>query len=133
MRISSRQYAEGLYGALHGATPEERGGVIDRFLALIVRSRAKRLLPAILGHLERLDERATGQKRITLTLSRKASNEAAQSILPEAKRLFGAGATLRVSTDPTLIGGGVFQTETERVDASVGGRLREFKRFLEAS
>ena len=62
-RLASRDYATALLGAYHDAAAKDRPAVVRKFLELLRRQRAMRLLPRILDWLERLDDQAAGRTR----------------------------------------------------------------------
>lgn len=134
MRITSRQYAEGLYEAVKRANPADRSGVIDRFLTLLARHRRRRDTPLILGHIERIAERETGVKRIEVLAAKPLSEASKTSLESVGKNVFGGGEVLlRQKVNTALLGGALLRTESETFDASVGGRLDQLKKFLQRS
>lgn len=131
MRITSRQYAEGLYEAVKRANPADRSGVIDRFLTLLARHRRRRDTLLILGHIERIAERETGVKRIEVLAAKPLSEASKTSLESVGKNVFGGGEVLlRQKVNTALLGGALLRTENETFDASVGGRLDQLKKFL---
>ena len=132
MRITPRQYAEGLYEAVKRANPADRSGVIDRFLTLLARHRRRRDMPLVLRHIERIVERETNVKRIEVVSAKPLAVSLEASLELIGEELFdGCPVLLRQRVDATVLGGALLRTENETFDASIGGRFRQLKRFLE--
>lgn len=131
MRITTRQYAEGLAAALREAEASRWPLLLDRFFAILVRAKRRRDIPAILRQVERLEEGRTGAKLVEIVLDHPES--ARNTALEEAaKRVFDLKEADVVYRHRAGVGGGaVFRTGAETVDASLGGRLRQLRRFLE--
>lgn len=134
MRITPRQYAEGLYTSVKHAEASARPVLIDRFLALMARDRRRRDIPSIFRHIERIAEREAGAKRVDIVSARRLSEESLRILESEGKKVFGGEKILfQQKIQPNRIGGAIFRTENETFDASAGGRLGQLKQFLEKS
>lgn len=134
MRISPRQYAEGLYEAVKRVEVSARPAVIDRFLALVTRDRRRRDIPAIFRHVERIAERESGAKRVEIVSSKTLSEASLHAIEQEGKKIFQEQKILfEQKIQPKLFGGAILRTENETFDGSIGGRLGQLKQFLEKS
>jgi F0F1-type ATP synthase delta subunit len=132
MRITPRQYAEGLYESVKYAEVSARSALIDRFLALLSRDRRRRDIPFVFRHIERIAEREAGMRRVEIVSSKPLLEASLHAIEREGKKIFGEEKILfQQKIRPGLLGGAKFQTENETLDASVGGRLQQFKQFLE--
>ena len=132
MRITARQYAEGLYEAVKRAGSENLPGVVDRFLALLVRDRRGRDVTLVLRHLERIVERETGVKQVEVVSAVPLSETSEESLKAAGKRVFGGGKMLlKQKTNRAILGGAVLRTENEIFDASIGGRLGQLGRFIQ--
>ena len=134
MRITSRQYAEGLYEAVKRANPADRSGVIDRFLTLLARHRRRRDTMLVLRHVERIVEQETNVKCIDVISAKPLSDASMVSLKSVGKNVFGGGEVLlRQKVNTALFGGALLRTENETFDASIGGRLDQLKKFLQRS
>lgn len=131
MRITSRQYAEGLYEAVRHAESSARPAMIDRFLARMARDRRRRDIPFVFRHIERIAEREAGAKRVEIVSSKTLSEASLHAIEQEGKKIFGEEKILfQQKIQPKLFGGAILRTENETFDGSVGGRFVQLKRFL---
>ncbi len=134
MRITARQYAQGLYEAVKHAESTNRPSMIDRFLALLVRDRRRRDIPLVFRHIERIAERETEVKRIEVVSAMPLSETVEASLKVVGKSVFGGEKVLlQQKINKTLLGGAVLRTEDETFDASISGRLGQLKQFLEKS
>ncbi len=134
MRITARQYAEGLYESVKNAEALNRPALIDRFLELMTRDRRRRDIPLVFRRIERIAEREAGAKRVEIVSSKTLSEASLHAIEREGKKIFGEEKILfQQKIRSGLLGGAKFQTENETFDASIGGRLRQLKQFLEKS
>ena len=134
MRITPRQYAEGLYEAVKRANPADRSGVIDRFLTLLARHRRRRDTMLVLRHVERIVEQETNVKCIDVISAKPLSDASMVSLKSVGKNVFGGGEVLlRQKVNTALFGGALLRTENETFDASIGGRLDQLKKFLQRS
>lgn len=134
MRITPRQYAEGLYEAVKRANPADRSDVIDRFLTLLARHRRRRDTMLVLRHVERIVEQETNVKCIDIVSAKPLSDASMVSLKSVGKNVFGGGEVLlRQKMNATLLGGALLRTENETFDASIGGRLDQLKKFLQRS
>ncbi len=134
MRITPRQYAEGLYEAVKHAEASDWAKCIDRFLVMLTRDRRRRDIPLILRHLDRIAERETGIKFVDVVSARPLPAESKGSLERVGKNLFGGEEVrLRQKVSSLLLGGVLLQTENETFDVSIGGRFGQLKQFLEKS
>lgn len=134
MRITPRQYAEGLYASVQCAEASARPALIDRFLAVMARDRRRRDIPAVFRHIERIAEREAGVKRVEIVSAKTLSKESLREIEREGKKVFREEKILfQQKIQQNRIGGAAFRTENETFDASAGGRLGQLKQFLEKS
>lgn len=130
MRISAKQYAEGLAASLRQAAPSAQSELVDRFIRIVAKDRETKLFPAILRHMARIEEANGSGRHIKIVYARRVSSEAKEEISHEAERIFGESPVIQERIDPSVLGGAVFHVGTERVDASIKGKLREFGTFL---
>ncbi len=132
MRITTRQYAEALYGAVNDADVSARPGIIDRFLVRMARDRRRRDISLVFRHIERIAERETGVKSLEIVSARPLSEASLRAIEQEGKKIFREEKILfQQKIQPKLFGGAILRTENETFNGSIGGRLGQLKQFLE--
>lgn len=131
MRITAGQYAEALYGAVNSAEVSARPGIVDRFLARLMREGRRRDIPLVFRHIERIAERETGTARVDIVSANPLSEASLDTLKSEGEKIFGTEKiSFTQKIEPAILGGVKFQTEHETFDASARGRLRQLKRFL---
>lgn len=132
MHITTRQYAEALYGAVNDADVSARPGIIDRFLVRMARDRRRRDISLVFRHIERIAERETGVKSLEIVSARPLSEASLRAIEQEGKKIFREEKILfQQKIQPKLFGGAILRTENETFNGSIGGRLGQLKQFLE--
>lgn len=134
MRITPKQYAEGLYESIQNAEPSEQTGILDRFFALLVRERRMREIPMILAALQCIIEREGGEKRVRIRSAQALSQETIRSLAGRLSEIFGVEqVVLEQKTDANLKGGMVIETEEETLDMSIKGIVSQLKMALRNS
>lgn len=125
-RLSSRDYATALMGAWHEVSAPDRPQAVRKFLELLRRQRATKLLPRILDWIERLDDQAAGRTRVVVTGAGKLEAEALTKTLT-AK--LGAVA-VATRTDTRVMGGLAIRVGDTVVDGTVATRLQRLHNHL---
>lgn len=132
MRITPKQYAEGLYEAVRNAKPSERAGILDQFFALLVRERRMREMPAILTVLQRIVERENNDKWVSVRSVRALSHEAVRELQGRLTQVLGVQRVdIDQKVDPNLRGGMVIESEDETLDASIRGTLLQLRKHFQ--
>ncbi len=125
-RLSSRSYATALIAAWSETSVNERPGMIRRFLELLRRQRAMKLLPRILDWVNRLDDEAAGRTRVMVT---GAVDVDAHKLTKALTEKLGA-VTVTTATNPSLIGGLAIRVGDTVVDGTVATRLKKLHHHL---
>ncbi len=132
MRITPKQYAQGLLSAIDNADTDQQPVILDRFFNMIVRERRTKDFSAILHHIEREMHERDGVCSLRIVSAKPLSHETIARISPEVKRCFAVNeVSIDAKVRSSALGGAVLYSESETIDASIGGRLRSFRRFLE--
>lgn len=126
-RLSSRDYAIAVVEAWQETKAKDRPVVARKFLELLRRQRAMKLLPRILDWITRLDDQATGQTRVVVTGATKLDADSLTTML--TKKL-GAVAVSTV-TDERVIGGLAIRVGDTVVDGTVATRLQRLRSHLQ--
>jgi len=126
MKQTPRQYARALSEATDGLTDAEVAKVMPRFLALLRRSRAIKLLPRILRAFESLEQAKTGKTHIILETARAHSDDKVKGMLKEKVKDF----SLEHKVEPKLQGGAVVTIGDTRIDGSVQAALKRLRHDL---
>ena len=132
MRITPKQYAEGLYEAVQNAKPSERAEILDQFFALLVRERRMREMPAILTVLQRIVERENNEKRVSVRSARALPHEVVRELRGRLTQVFGVQRVdIDQKVDPNLRGGMVIESEDETLDVSIRGTLLQLRKHFQ--
>jgi len=132
--VTAHEYAEALMQALEHTPPNETGGVIQRFVAVVHKAGQIRLLPKISTSFERLMKEQTLAATTTVMVARKEIIETeAKHIAQAARTLAVAPETLSFAVDPTLSTGYRMRTRDKIIDASGKRALLElYQRMITA-
>ncbi len=126
-RLSSRDYATALMGAWHDAPAHDRPKVARKFLELLRRQRATKLMPRILDWIERLDDQAAGRTRVVVT---GAGTIEAEALTKTLQAKLGAVA-VATRTNERVIGGLAIRVGDTVVDGTVATRLQRLRHHLQ--
>lgn len=125
-RLSSKIYAE-LYHRSAAAVPaDQRRQVAGKFLQLLRRHRAVKLMPRILVHLQHLEDMAHKQTRVAVTATN-ANQES--SITQQLTKILGP-VVLDLTVEPALRGGLVLRVGDDEIDGSLRTRLHRLHHHL---
>ncbi|MBI3495121.1 ATP synthase F1 subunit delta [Candidatus Berkelbacteria bacterium] len=124
MKITSRGLAQALYHAVV-SEPKRVRAICENFLAYLHRQGRRNSLPAVLTHLEAIDEathhRQTALVTTALPVSQSAKRAIAQLI---QKRTGRQKVNAKYITDPRVIGGGTIRFHDTVIDMTVASRLK---------
>jgi len=124
-RSRKREVVEGIFSPERGFSRE-----VSRFLGLLVERGRFGHLPAIVSALERLVLEKEGVVVADLVEAHPLPEEVREGLRKRLEEVTGRKVRLRVSQDPSLIGGVVLWWGDRRYDASVRGRLRRMSELI---
>jgi F-type H+-transporting ATPase subunit delta len=125
-RARKREVVEAVFSPERGFSRE-----VSRFLGLLVERGRFGHLPAIASALEQLVLEKEGVVVADLVEARPLPNEVREELRRKLEEYTGKKVRLRVSQDPSLIGGVVLWWGDRRYDASVRGRLKRMRDLIE--
>lgn len=114
MRYSPKQYAHALYETLQHKHGDAFSDCVKKFLDVLKKGNALKLLPKILREMEKMEEGNV----VDVASARPLSN----AVRVQLQAQF-AGARIKEKTAPELLSGAVVTWDDWRVDGSVRGRL----------
>jgi F-type H+-transporting ATPase subunit delta len=112
------------------AVLSEGDELVRNFVRLIAEKNRIGELEAIHGEFERICAAEERVLQLTLTTAVDISDEDADEIARRIEEASGRPVSIARETDPSLIGGLVLQADSQRVDASVRGRLDQLRQEL---
>lgn len=125
-RLSAKTYAQ-VYQASASSVPvDHRHQVAAKFLGLLRRHRAMKLIPRIMIHLQHLDDLAHKRTRVAVT-AMNATHEI--TITKQLTSILGP-VVLDLTVDPSLRGGLVLRVGDEEIDGSLRTRLHRLHHHL---
>jgi F-type H+-transporting ATPase subunit delta len=104
--------------------------LVRNFVRLVIEKGRAGELAEIVRELEALVARERRRLAVELTTAFELSDEQAGDIVRQIERASGRSVDATRTVDPSLIGGLVLQAGSQRVDASVRGRLQRLHREL---
>lgn len=125
-RLSASTYAELYYTSAAAVPATKRAAVAEKFHHLLRRHRAIKLMPRIFAHLQRLDDQANKQTRVTVTTTQ-AGTEA--SLTKQLTAILGP-VVLDLTVEPALRGGLVLRVGDDEIDGSLRTRLHRLHHHL---
>ena len=104
--------------------------LLRNFLLVLVDKNRAGQLEEIAREFERLAAKHEGVVHAELTTAVELSDEEAKELLQQIEQASGQKIEATRSVDPDLIGGMILQVGSQRLDASVRGRLERLRRDL---
>ena len=104
--------------------------VFEKFLRLVVKEQREELLPQISYCYTKLYCRDKSLLPVMLTTSRPLDNNLKNEIEKRIAENLDKTIELQNVVDASIIGGYIYEADSKRLDASVGGQLREIKKLL---
>lgn len=98
-----------------------------RFLELLAEKRRENKILVIALKYQEMYRKQKNLLRADVTTATELDDQALDRIRDYVERRFGRQVEMHVSTNPELIGGFTLDIEHNRLDASIKGRLEEFK------
>jgi F-type H+-transporting ATPase subunit delta len=125
-RLSANVYAQLYYASATGVTDIKQHEVASKFLQLLRRHRALKLLPRIMVHLQQIDDQAHKRTRVAVTAM---SADVAPALTKHLTDILGP-VVLDLTVDPSLRGGLVLRVGDDEIDGSLRTRLRRLHQHL---
>lgn len=128
MKISSRQYAQGLYETVAFKNEQEIKAVLKNFVALLDKRREFNKAEEIISTFNEIWDKANGEIVATLTSARKLDATTKKMIVSYLEDKTGAKKiALTEEIDEKLIGGFVLKYDGKVIDGSLKTNLAELK------
>lgn len=125
-RLSAKTYAQLYYSSASSVTAASYHEVAAKFLQLLRRHRAMKLMSRIMTHLQVLDDRAHKLTRVAVTT---AQTDTESTLTKQLTETLGP-VVLDLTVDPALRGGLVLRVGDDEIDGSLRTRLRRLHQQL---
>ncbi len=112
---------------LHTAIGEPIHPCLDRFLAFVTQKKRENKIFLIALKYQEMYRKVKQLLRADVTTATELDAQALDSIRNYVRDTFHCDAELHVKIDPSLIGGFILDIEHDRMDASIKGRLEQFR------
>jgi|GEM_PF-5589646 len=130
MRVQPSQYALA-FEELSQEGALETGELALNIVALLKRRDALRILPLIVKELEKREERAKNELRVTVVTRMKPTKEERQNLESLAAEVFpNQVLVFDFETDERVLGGVCFSTEEALYDATILARFRALRKAV---
>jgi len=128
MKLTSEQYAQGLFEAIRETSPKDYDLVLDKFVKILVQEGALENYEEIEREYKILENQAKGinAAKVTITKEAKVSRE----LVDELNKVVGKKLDVRTKVDEGIIGGIVIRVGDTLIDASVRTQLKNLKKSL---
>lgn len=131
MKITIKQYAQGLEEATADKTEAEARVIIAKFLTILVGRGKVKLVPNIIKELEILGRVERGEVLAELISARDLSAESKKLLANYVKQQSGSDKVVwQEAIDEKLIGGGVIKFQDRMIDFSCQNVLTKIKQAL---
>lgn len=125
-RLSAATYAQLLVESTAAVSGEKRRVVVQRWLQLLRRHRAMKLLPRIQAHVQQMSDRTDKQTRVFVTAVSEQETKTLDKTLTDAL----GRVVIDLTVDPTLQGGLILRVGDDEIDGSLKTRFRQLHHHL---
>jgi len=132
MKISPKQYAQSVLECLEGLSPEKGKIFLNNFFRVIEENNDTKLLPDIMGEIEKVKQKKMGIKKASIITALDISKGLKAEIQRKLEERFKAKVELNHEIRPEILGGIIIESEDEVFDSSMRAWLNKFKQSLNA-
>lgn len=125
-RLSAATYAQLLFESTAAVSGEKRRVVAQRWLQLLRRHRAMKLMLRIQAHVQQLCDTDDKQTRVYVTAVTEQETKALAKTLTDAL----GRVVIDLTVDPTLQGGLILRVGDDEIDGSLKTRFRQLHHHL---
>jgi F-type H+-transporting ATPase subunit delta len=135
MKLTSQQYAEALYDAVHQTADKDHDKVLDNFVKILAANGDLAKHAEIEAEYYRLEQKEKGIKQAEVTFAKEHNPK----ILDELNAVVGAGlgrplksggVEFKTKLDKGIVGGVIVRVDDTLIDASVKTQLNNLNREL---
>ena len=128
MKLTSQQYAQALYDAVHETAPKDHDLVLDRFIQVLAQNGDLSKHSEIELEYKKLEAEAKGFRQAEVTVAREA--ELNKGIVDELNKIAGAKLEIKKKIDGGIVGGVIMKVDDTLLDASIKTQLNKLNTEL---
>ena len=128
MKLTSQQYAQALYDAVHETAPKDHDLVMDRFVQVLAQNGDLNKHSEIEDAYKKLEAEAKGFRQAEVTVAREA--ELNKGIIDELNKIAGAKLEIKQKVDEGIVGGIIMKVDDTLLDASIKTQLNNLNQSL---
>lgn len=130
MKLTSQQYAQALYDAVHETAPKDHDLVMDRFVQILAQNGDLNKHSEIEDEYKKLEMGAKGIKEAEVTVAREA--ELNHGIIDALNKIAGTKLELKTKVDEGIVGGVILKVDDTLLDASLKTQLNNLNKELKS-
>ncbi len=128
MKLTSQQYAQALYDAIHETAPKDHDLIMDRFVQILAQNGDLNKHSEIEAAYKKLEAEAKGFKQAEVTVAREM--EINSNLITHLNEIVGNKLEIKQQIDSGIIGGIVMKVDDTLLDASVKTQLNNLNKEL---
>ncbi len=128
MKLTTTQYAQALYDAVHETGPKDHDKVLDNFVKILAENGDLAKFEEIEAEFKTIEREAKGIKEVNVTFAHPLEKN--HQIMDELNKVVEGKVEFKTSTDGSIIGGVVVRVDDTLIDGSVKTQLENLNREL---
>ncbi len=128
MKLTTKQYAQGLLEAITETNPKDHDLVLDKFVKILAQNGILDKSEEIEKEYRILENEAKGINTAEITMARES--EIDNSLINELNRIVSKKLDIKTKIDKGIIGGVIVKVDDTLIDASVKTQLKNLKKSL---
>jgi F-type H+-transporting ATPase subunit delta len=130
MKLTSQQYAQALYDAVHETNPKDHDLVMDRFVKILAQNGDLNKHSEIETEYKKLEHQSHGIKEAEVTVAKEA--ELNKGIVDELNKIAGTKLDIKKKVDEGIVGGIIMKVDDTLLDASIKTQLDKLNQELKS-
>ncbi len=130
MKLTSQQYAQALYDAVHETAPKDHDLVMDRFVKILAQNGDLNKHGEIENEYKKLEHQSHGIKEAEVTVAR--DMEINSNLIANLNEIIGNKVEIRKRVDEGIVGGIIMKVDDTLLDASVKTQLNNLNKELKS-
>ena len=127
-KLTSTQYAQALYDAVHETAPKDHDLVMDRFVKILAQNGDLNKHSEIESEYQKLEMAEKGIKQAEVTVAKEA--ELNHQLIDHLNKIAGTKLDIKKKVDEGIVGGIIMKVDDTLLDASIKTQLNNLNREL---